>query len=367
MGGRLGNEVSKTVGAVALALVAFACRDKPPAAPVPPAPPVAATATLTEKDTVAHDGGVTGPGWRLTLDPRWLLVRADVVRQWKPAVQTWAVDPDGPEHLTVTCRPGASSGVPAGAELEATKGPWLDGQLARFQAGDGAHTRARYVLLSQTCGVEVVTPPGGDGARATQAVGRFESDRRALVSALVDLAQYLQTDPQAKARLTLFRDAGHGDISGLLLMDNALVRLSPARLTERFALRQALLEALPPLECGELVRHRLDPSPELLERLPEESAVRWVGLTREALALALAATTPPGLPTQREVEASIRELVSTDRALETAVQALQRPANVPSELLCDAERRRLRAILAQPEAKRVVLMKSLVAGTATSP
>ncbi|MDX2013605.1 MAG: hypothetical protein SFW67_25655 [Myxococcaceae bacterium] len=352
---------------MALAVAALACREASKTPPAPVSPPQVPS-TLTEKDTLAHDGGVAGPGWRLGLDARWLLVRPDVSTRVKPGVQAWAVDPDGPEHLTVTCRAGAGGpGLPTGTPVEPLRGPWLEGQLARFQAGDGAHTRARYVLLSQTCDVDVVTPPGGDGARAAQAVGRFESDRRALVSALVELAQYLQTDPQAKARLNLYRDAGHGDISGLLLMDNALVRLAPARLTERFTLRQSLLEALPPLECGELVRHRLDPAPELLERLPEESAVRWVGLTREALGLALGSSTPPSLPTEAEVEAAIRELVVQDRALEAAVLALQRPGNVPSEVLCDAERRRLRAILAQPEPKRVVLMKSLVAGTAPSP
>jgi hypothetical protein len=346
-----------------MVVLVVACKD-PPRPPAPAAPSV-----LTEKDTAAHDGGVSGPGWRLPLEERWVVVRDDVARQVKPAASRWAVDPAGPEHLVVTCRPSAErpEANPAGARVEVVTGAWLEGEVARFTAAEGVHTRGRYRLPSQTCDVDVITPQLADAARAGRVVASFESDRPRLVGALTELARFLASDTTAQARLALYRDAGHAGVSGVLLMENALVRLSPERLTERFRLRLALLEALSPFECGELVRHRLDVSPDLLERLPEDGAVRWVQLTRQALGLALATASPPDLPKSADVDAAIQGLVHGDRTLENAVQVLQKPGNVPSELVCEAERHRLRAILAQPEAPRVVLMKSLVAGKTPSP
>ncbi|MCA2977424.1 MAG: hypothetical protein INH41_22140 [Myxococcaceae bacterium] len=355
--------------ACALLVAGGACREAPRASPPPvPAAPQAPQipTVITEKDTYTHDGGVSGPGWRLGLSRRWDVVRPEVARLVKPAASAWTVDPDGPEHLTVTCRAkaGPLSEERPGARVEALEGPWLEGRLARFSAADGAHTQARFRLLTQTCDVEVVAPAQRDGARAVEAVSRFEGDKPRLVAALLDLARFLRTSDAAQARLGLYADAGYGDLGGALLMENALARLPVARLTERFQLRVELLASLPPRECGELVRAWRDASPEVLDRLPEASAVRWVELTREAMGLALAASGPPVMPTAAEVEAAVRALVATDVETEEAVKVLQQPQAASSELICEAEKVRLRAMLSRPEAERLALMRSLV-GTAT--
>ncbi len=334
---------------------------------------------LTEKDTEALDGGLKGRSWTLALNDPWVVVKPESQKRLKPSVEAWAVDPAGPVQLTVECSDSrepvetslrAAAQATAGArqlrEVEVAPllgGPWLEAARARWVAPEGLHVLARFRLLAGHCDVHGWGPrEGGDALRARldAAVGRFQGQRPLLIAELVGLTAFLKANEAAQQRLSSAEDAGYGSLLGLVLMEDALARLPPALLVERFQLRLALLEVLPPGECGELVRHQADPSAALLERMPEPMAVRWIELTREAIGRGLTADAGFSYPKKREVQAAIERLVKGDGEVVSAIELLRGGDRAPNEAVCAAEKIRLARILRSPPADRRLLLLSLL-------
>lgn len=363
------------VVAVVSAVGCSRCQRDPvtPAVPAPPSP------VLTERDTEAHDGGLKGPDWTLALDGTWLAVKASSQQRLKPGVQGWALDPDGPVQLTVECQaPNVGAEQSLKTDLEATRatqkledvsfstlaaGPWLEGALATWKTAEAHHVLGRFRTLASRCDVHGWGPVAGGVAlreRLRAVILNFGSNRPALVAELLALTTWLQANDAAQAKLTTVRDAGYSPLSGVLLMDKALVRLGPDHLTERFKLRAQLLASLGPSECAQVVRHRVEESPRMLELIPEAEAVRWVTLTREALALAVAADGPPVLPTKREVEEAISALAMGDEEMVGAIEVLRNGDTQPDEAVCEAEKIRLAKIFQQPAERRTLLLRSLL-------
>lgn len=335
---------------------------------------------LTERDTEAHDGGLKGPDWALPLDGTWLAVKAASQQRLKPGVQGWALDPDGPVQLTVECQAPTPVGVEKSLtiDLEATRatqkledvsfsvltaGAWLEGGLATWKTAEAHHVLGRFRTVSSRCDVHGWGPVAGGVAlreRLRAVILNFASDRPALVAELLALTTWLQANDDAQRKLATVRDAGYAPLSGVLLMDKALVRLGPEQLTERFKLRAQLLAALGPSECAQVVRHRVEESPRMLELIPEAEALRWVVLTREALSLAVGADGPPLLPTKQEVEAAIAALAAGDDEMTSAIEVLRNGDTVPDEAVCEAEKVRLAKIFQQPIDRRTLLLRSLL-------
>jgi len=341
-------------------------------APPPPAP------QLTERDTEAHDGGISTNAWALPLDARWLSVKSDVRVRLKPSVQRWVVDPDGPVQLTVECK-APSDDVEASlrAELERSRttqllqdvslarveGPWLDGALAQWATAEAVHAQGRFRVLSSRCDVHAWGPKQGVGLaqRVRETVLAFSGSRPTVMAELTALTGLLRENATAQARLAIALDGGYPELAGLVLMDKALVRLPPELLAERFTLRLHLLDALTLAECAALVRHRIDESSRILELVPEAEASRWVELTRIALSLGLSADGPPVLPTKEEISAAIAALAGNDEAMVATIEVLRQADSAPDDAVCDAERLRLRKILELPVERRTLLLLSLVA------
>lgn len=358
-------------------LAACTCRESASPPPRQPGPPV-----LTEVDVVAHDGGLEGAGFRLPLDEAWLEVKRDARVRLQPHALVWAVDPTVPAHVTVECmsvegnaelsvQGGLQASLAAARDVEVLSvrpmrpegGRWLDGAMARWVSPDSLHVTGRFRLLSSRCDVHAWGPAAGGaalGGRLEALVTGFSSGRPALTEAVGELTRFLAEHPAAVARSQAMRDAGLADVVGMVLMKNALARLEPERLAERFRLRLELLRAQAPVACGQMVQQRLEPSPALLDAIPESSAVRWVQLTHQALSQSLSATEPLPLPDEAEVVRAIDSLAERDKAFAAALVTLKEGARVAPELSCDAERVRLEAVLAQPTAIRTVLLRSLV-------
>lgn len=353
-----------------------------PASKTPSAAPDASVSApepvLTERETQALDGGLAGPGWVLALEAPWLEVKADARARLRPALQGWAVDPGGPLQLTVECGAAAEGAAASSlqAELERTgasqpikqvsltplpPGAWLDGALAQWTSAGVVHVLGRFRLLRGRCDVHALGPErAAPVQRLRAAVSGFGSSRPRLLAEFSSLSAWLLSDPLVSARINAARDAGVGDHAGEILMVNALVRLPPERLAERFEMRLKLLGLLTTRECGAIVRLQAELSPAVLEQLPEPVAVRWVQLTREAMALAARAKTPPVIPSAEAVADAIEAMVAGDDEAAAAVATLRAPDAAPDEVICVAELVRLRKVLAQPPARRELLMRSLV-------
>ena len=334
---------------------------------------------LTERDTEAHDGGLSGDGWALPLDARWLSVKSEVRLRLKPAVQRWAVDPDGPVQLTVECKPpseGAAASLQAELDraratqtaqevsLSQVAGAWLDGALAQWTTAEALHAQGRFRVLAFRCDVHAWGGKQGGAAlaqRLRDTVLAFSGSRPKVLAALSALTSLLRENAVAQARLNDARDAGTVEFAGFALMDKALPRLPPALLAERFELRLQLLDVLTPTECAAVVRHRLDESSRILELVPEPQALRWVELTQLALSLALSADGPPVLPTKQEISNAIVQLAGDDQGMIASIELLREADNAPDDAVCDAERLRLRKILELPVERRTLLLLSLVA------
>ncbi len=343
------------------------CREPKP----PPRP-----AVLTERDTEAHDGGLSDDGWTIPLDARWLTVKTEPRQRLKPAAQQWAVDPDGPVQLTVECKaPAEAAEASLRAELEHSRqtqglqdvaltrveGPWLDGALAQWATAEAVHAQGRFRVLASRCDVHAWGPKQEAVAqRLRETVLAFSGSRPKVMAELLALTAMLSANAAAQARLATAQDGGYADLAGHVLMEKAVVRLPPALLAERFTLRLHLLEALTPTECAALVRQRLDESSPLLEVVPEAEASRWVELTRIALSLGLSADGPPVIPTREQVSAAITQLAANDEAMGAAVEVLREADSAPDDAVCDAERLRLRKILELPVERRTLLLQSLV-------
>ncbi|MBL8922706.1 MAG: hypothetical protein JNJ54_27910 [Myxococcaceae bacterium] len=316
------------------------------------------------------------------MDDAWLEVRQEARVRLQPRALRWAVDPGVPAHVTVECvsvEGNADLAVQAGlqAALAATRdvetlsvrglpregGRWLDGAVARWVSSEGLHVTGRFRLMSSRCDVHAWGPAAGGAALAARLetlVTGFSSDRPALTEAVGDLTRFLAEHPAAVARSQAMRDAGLSDVVGMVLMKNALAHLEPERLAERFRLRLELLRAMAPAACGQMVQQRLEPSPALLDSIPESSAVRWVQLTHQALTQSLSATDPLVLPDEAEVVRAIEGLAEKDEAFRAALMTLKEGARVAPELSCEAERVRLERVLAQPQPIRTLLLRSLV-------
>lgn len=351
------------------------CQRDPVVTPAVPAP----SPVLTEQDTEPHDGGLRGPDWALTLDGTWLAVKASSQQRLKPGLQAWALDPDGPVQVTVECQaPTVGVEKSLKTDLDATRvtqkledvsfstlsaGPWLEGALATWKTAEAHHVLGRFRTLGSRCDVHGWGPVAQGVAlreRLRAVILNFGSNRPALVAELAALTSWLQANEAAQLKLAAVRDAGYSPLSGVLLMDKALVRLGPEQLVERFKLRAQLLAALGPTECAQVVRHRVEESPRMLELISEAEAVRWVSLTREALSLAVAADGPPVLPTKREVEEAISALAAGDEELITAIEVLRNGDTQPDEAVCEAEKMRLAKVLQQPSERRILLLRSLL-------
>lgn len=349
-----------------LTVVAASGCEKKAAVPPPPPPQ-----QLTEKDTEPHSGALSGDGWRLPLDDRWLVVKVEARTRFKPETQAWAVDPEGPVHLTVECRE-ASESVEASlraqlalgrekAELEGValgavpSGPWLEGALAQWAVADVVHAMGRFRLISATCDVRAWGPRKGGAAlvdRLRSTVLAFGASRAGLVNELNALAGWIgprarQAPPDAGAMWIRVRT------------EEALRAAPAALLVERFTMRLRLLDEIGVQDCARLVRHRLEESPRLLERLPEPVAVRWVQVTREALTLADAtdASVPSSSP---EMIKAVVRLAGQDDEFANALDALKQADAVPDEVACEAEKLRLTKMLAQPADQRALLLRSML-------
>ncbi|MDP3506017.1 MAG: hypothetical protein Q8S33_37090 [Myxococcales bacterium] len=350
-------------------VVASSCEKAkaPGPAPVPVPPPQ----QLTERDTEPHGGALSGEGWRLPLDERWLVVKREARTRFKPQTLAWAVDPIGPVHLTVECIEAVES-VEASLraqlalgrekhELEAIAlgaapaGPWLEGALAQWAVSDMGHVMGRFRLLSTMCDVHAWAPRSG-GAPAVErlksTVLAFGGTRTALMRELTAMATWVG------ARARQAPDAG--PLWLRVRTEDALRRAPPALLVERFTMRLKLLEDVGPTDCARIVNHRLQESPALLERLPEPVAVRWVQVTREALELAEGVDTPMTQAAYDEMKAAVVRLANEDAVFAQALDALKQADRLPDEIACDAERVRLTKMLAQPPSRRALLLRSLL-------
>lgn len=326
-----------------------------------PAEPV-----LTEKDAEVIDGGVGGTGWRVVPPSEWLAVKAQVKEKLKPTSQAWLVNPAGPLQLTVECGSETSSALESlrrqvplkSAVTERVEGAWLDGAKATWEGDDGVHVFGRFLVLTGRCDVHAFGPSGASRAALEQAVMSFRSAHPRVVSELLSLSAFIASHPAIAAR-----DAGTASWSypaGSELMRYSQQRLPPERLAERFALRLKFLEVLDTKECAGLVRRMLDDSPRWLARVDEADAVRWVGLTREALNLSLSATTPPPLPAPEELTAAVLALGKQDDGLSQALSVLQHADKAREDEVCAAERLRLNRVLALPEPHRAALLRNLL-------
>lgn len=348
-----------------LVLVAAGCKAPPPA-PVPAPPPQ----QLTEKDTEPLQGALSGPGWRLLLDDRWLAVKSDARARFKPEVEAWAVDPDGPVHLTVQCRAlveGAEASLRAQLALareqhdlegvamgKLGEGPWLEGVLGQWTVGEMAHVIGRFRLVSSVCDVRAWAPKAGGAPtveRLRSSVLAFSTTRPGLVRELNALGAWLSTRARPHAA-----DAGTAWVR--LRTEDALLRAPAGLLVERFTLRLQLLEEIGQRDCANVVRQRLEESPALLERLPDPVGARWVQLTREALTLAESADA--GRPAEQPGKLALLKLAAQDEELGLAQSVLKRPDEAPDDVACDAEKLRLTKLLAQPAEQRALLLRSLL-------
>lgn len=314
----------------------------------------------------------------LPLGPEWFLVKDETRVRRRPEVDQWALSPAGPEQVTVKCASGPLPGPDSlRDDLASTKrsraierdsvtpikGPWLSGTLATWSVPEAHHAQGRFALLGQRCDVHAWGPRGTSSSEALAAlVKRFGSTRPALTAELISLSAFLEEDAAARERLQWATDAGYGPIAGVVLVGDALTRLADDRLVERFQMRLELLQAAPTELCGSIVRGAHDAAPDALTYLPEARAVRWVALTREALALQARPGPPPTLPTRDDVEAAIEKMVQGDSDLAAAIVILRQPQANDGEL-CAAEKLRLQRVLAQPSDRRRVLLLSLVSRT----
>jgi hypothetical protein len=344
------------------ALVMVSSCEKARSTPLPP--PVQ---QLTEQDTEPHLGALSGDGWRLPLDDRWLAVKREPRQRFKPEAQSWAVDPVGPVHLTVECR-DATESVEASlraqlalgrekSELDGIRlgktpdGPWLEGALAQWAVGEVGHTLGRFRLLSSTCDVHAWGPrtDAGLGERLRSTVLAFGGTRTGLLRELNAMATWLAANERQAP------DAG--PLALRVRTEEALRRAPAALLIERFTMRLNLLTDVGAKDCSLLVRHRLQESPKLLERLPEPVAMRWVQVTREVLAV------PQGVNVSSmhaEMRAAVAQLAGHDEEFGQAMAVLKNPDGIPDEVVCEAEKVRLTKILSQPADQRVLLLRSLL-------
>lgn len=338
----------------------------PPAAPLPPA-------QLSDADTQPHPGRLTGEGWELKLDGAWLSVKEAPRKRFKPSVQDWLVDPAGPVFLTVECRePGA---LPVEASLRADlalsqernaftnvafgavgAGPWVEGALSQWVAGDMAHVQGRFRVLSSECDVHAWSPRKPElVARLHPMVLAFKGTHPGLLRELTAMSQTL--------RELELREAGDGGVQPVwyrVRTERAVAQAPVDLLVDRFNLRLRLLEALDTKSCAGLVRRRLDEAPEVLEKLDEASSIRWVQLTREAL-LKTEHVDAGSLPTTKETAAAVARLVASNSDFAEVTAALRAFDQAPDDVVCAAEKVRIKIVLAQPPEERALLLRSLVA------
>lgn len=330
---------------------------------------------LTERDVDPGTGAVRGDGWVWPLDARWYVVKEATRQRFNPHVHTWVVDPSTAINATVACRaPAGPPETSLRAQLEpvaqrqeasgllvapAGDGPWIDGALAHWQQGPVQHALVRVLLVSRECdvhawGPQAAAPPLAHRLRS--AVLAFAGTQPKLLGELRALAGFWRAKGSASP------DAGVVDAAlSRGLTSTALRHLAPGPLVERFEMRRAYLDGLSDAECARLVRHQLEPSAQMLERLPDATAARWVQLTREALEHAeRLGPSPPPPPEPAQVKAALAPLLEQDELLRDAVTILQQGDAPPDDAVCSAEKVRLDRLLALPEAPRTLLLRSLL-------
>lgn len=353
-----------------------ACGAKTPA--TEDAGPPRSTGAITEADTTALDGGLSGEGgrWQLSLPGgSWVEVRAAVRARAKPGVEAWAVEPSTQAQVTVACgaraeddardlgatlqaRANAARRPLRGLEVEAVPGPWVRGAMARFDTGDGAgalhHAVGVFDLGDATCEVQAWTPAGGDFASLSALISGFSANpsREAVLAAR--LLERARETPGLEGLAAPAVDGGPAQPRALAdAVARGLVRLPDDALEERARLRLALLSRLDDDTCAGLVTQQQALAQGALALLSDEEAQRWVALTEAALSASLDAEAPR--PDVADLE---RRLARDDANFSTALDVLREvDRNQPGDV-CRAERTRLEVGLRQPTAQKRALLRA---------